>query len=307
MTDKIIEVTNLKKSYGDVQAVKDLSFYVEKGKMFAFLGPNGAGKSTTIDIITTFLKKDSGEVIIDGLKLGQSDNKIRECIGAVFQDNVLDEKLTVRENIIMRGSMYGLKGEQLKKAAEKAMTAAEVTEFKDRMYGKLSGGQRRRADIARALVNTPKILFLDEPTTGLDPQTRKVVWQTIQKLQSETGMTVFLTTHYMEEAAEADYVVVIDSGKIAAKGTPTQLKEQYAGDFLKLSPKKSEYKNIISILKDENFKYTETGGIIKVSIKNTLEALPVINKCHEKIESFEVLNGTMDDAFIAITGKEIRE
>lgn len=307
MTEKIIEVTNLKKSYGDVKAVKDLSFYVEKGNMFAFLGPNGAGKSTTIDIITTFLKKDGGEVIIDGLKLGHDDNKIRECIGAVFQDNVLDTKLTVRENIMMRGSMYGLKGEKLKNAVEKAMTAAEVTEFKDRMYGKLSGGQRRRADIARALVNTPKILFLDEPTTGLDPQTRKVVWKTIQKLQSETGMTVFLTTHYMEEAAEADYVVVIDSGEIAAKGTPTQLKEQYAGDFLKLNPKKSEYENIISILKNNNLKYTEAGGTIKISIKNTLASLPVIDKCREKIDSFEVLNGTMDDAFIAITGKEIRE
>lgn len=307
MTEKIIEVTNLKKSYGDIHAVKDLSFYVEKGNMFAFLGPNGAGKSTTIDIITTFLKQDSGEVVINGLKLGHDDNKIRECIGAVFQDNVLDAKLTVRENIMVRGSMYGLKDEKLKNAVEKAMTAAEVTEFKDRMYGKLSGGQRRRADIARALVNTPKILFLDEPTTGLDPQTRKVVWQTIQRLQSETGMTVFLTTHYMEEAAEADYVVVIDSGEIAAKGTPAQLKEQYAGDFLKLNPKKSEYKNIISMLKSDNLKYTETGGTININIKNTLAAFPVLDKCREKIDSFEVLNGTMDDAFIAITGKEIRE
>lgn len=307
MTKKIIEVTNLKKSYGDVQAVKSLSFYVEQGQLFAFLGPNGAGKSTTIDIITTFLKKDGGEVIIDGCRLGSDDGKIKERIGAVFQDNVLDARLTVRENIMIRGSLYGLKGEKLKQATEKAIKAAEVEEFQNRMYGKLSGGQRRRADIARALVNTPKILFLDEPTTGLDPQTRKTVWQTIQKLQTETGMTVFLTTHYMEEAAEADYVIVIDNGEIAAKGTPARLKENYAGDFLKLTPKKASYEALVSMLQKEHLKYVEVGGIIKINIKNTLEALPVIERYRDKIEGFEVLNGTMDDAFIAITGKEIRE
>lgn len=307
MIKKIIEVTDLKKSYGNIQAVKSLSFYVEQGQLFAFLGPNGAGKSTTIDIITTFLKKDGGEVIIDGCCLGNDDSKIKERIGAVFQDNVLDARLTVRENIIIRGSLYGLKGEKLKQATEKAIRAAEVEEFQNRMYGKLSGGQRRRADIARALVNTPKILFLDEPTTGLDPQTRKTVWQTIQKLQSETGMTVFLTTHYMEEAAEADYVVVIDGGEIAAKGTPAQLKENYAGDFLKLTPKKSSYNTLVSMLQKEHFKYTEVGGILKINIKNTLEALPILEQHRDKIDGFEVLNGTMDDAFIAITGKEIRE
>ncbi len=307
MSEKIIEIKNLKKSYGDVRAVKDLSFYVEKGKLFAFLGPNGAGKSTTIDIITTFLKNDSGEVIIDGYKLGQDDNEIRKIIGAVFQDNVLDARLTVRENIMTRGSLYGMKGEKLKTAVENAVKSAEAEDFQNRLYGKLSGGQRRRADIARALVNTPKILFLDEPTTGLDPQTRKVVWRTIQKLQSETGMTVFLTTHYMEEAAEADYVVVIDNGSIAAKGTPTQLKEEYAGDTLKLIPKNSEYENILQILKKDKLKYNEVGGAIKINIKNTLSSLEILDKYRNMIDSFEVLNGTMDDAFIAITGKEIRE
>lgn len=307
MAEKIIEVANLKKSYSDIHAVKNLSFYVEKGDLFAFLGPNGAGKSTTIDIITTFLQKDSGEVIIDGLKLGRDDNEIRKRIGAVFQDNVLDEKLTVRENIITRGSMYGLRGEALKLASEKAIAAAEVKDFCDRMYGKLSGGQRRRADIARALVNTPKILFLDEPTTGLDPQTRKSVWNTIKNLQRETGMTVFLTTHYMEEASEADYIVVINSGEIAARGTAVQLKEQYAGDFLKLSPKKSEYENVISLLKKDKLKYKEIGGVIKINIKDTFSSLPIIEKTREKIDSFEVLNGTMDDAFIEIIGKEIKE
>ena len=305
--NKIIEVTNLKKSYGKVQAVKDLSFYVETGKLFAFLGPNGAGKSTTIDIITTFLKKDEGNVTIDGLTLGKDDDKIRRLIGAVFQDNMLDELLTVKENIMMRGSLYGLKGQELKEAADRAIAAVEMEDFKDRKYGKLSGGQRRRADIARALVNTPKILFLDEPTTGLDPQTRKNVWETIRRLQEETGMTIFLTTHYMEEAAEADYVIIIDSGNIAAKGTPAQLKETYAGDFLKLIPKKNRFEKITKHLESKEIKYTVQTDTVRINIPDTLSALSLIDKFRDEIDGFEVLNGTMDDAFIAITGKEIRE
>lgn len=306
MSSKIIEVEGLKKSYGKVQAVKGLSFYVEPGKLFAFLGPNGAGKSTTIDIITTFLGKDEGTVTIDGHTLGKDDDDIRRIIGAVFQDNMLDEMLTVKENITMRGSLYGMKGDVLKKAVQKAIDAAEVGDFKDRKYGKLSGGQRRRADIARALVNTPKILFLDEPTTGLDPQTRKSVWETIRRLQTETGMTVFLTTHYMEEAAEADYVIVIDNGQISAKGTPSQLKEKYAGDSLKLVPKKESAEKIKSQLKAENVKFTENADMIRINIPHTLDALPLIDRFRNEIDSFEVVNGTMDDAFIAITGKEIR-
>ena len=307
MTKKIIEVTDLKKSYGKLEAVKGLSFYVEQGKLFAFLGPNGAGKSTTINMITTFLKSDSGTVMIDGLELGKDDDKIRRIIGAVFQDNMLDELLTVRENIMMRGSLYGLRGEKLKKAADKAIEAAEVGEFQNRRYGKLSGGQRRRADIARALVNTPKILFLDEPTTGLDPQTRKNVWETIRKLQQETGMTVFLTTHYMEEAAEADYVVVIDSGEISAKGSPAQLKEQYAGDFLRIVPKKEKLEGIAEKLEKDGYSVEKNADTLRIGIAKTMDALPLLDELRKDIVSFEVLSGTMDDAFIAITGKEIRE
>lgn len=307
MMKKIIEVNDLKKSYGKLEAVKGLSFYVEQGKLFAFLGPNGAGKSTTIDIITTFLKKDSGTVTIDGLELGKDDDKIRRIIGAVFQDNMLDELLTVRENIMMRGSLYGLRGEKLKKAAEKAIEAAEVGEFQNRRYGRLSGGQRRRADIARALVNTPKILFLDEPTTGLDPQTRKNVWETIRRLQKETGMTVFLTTHYMEEAAEADYVVVIDSGEISAKGSPAQLKEQYAGDFLRIVPEKDKLEGIADKLETDGYSVQRNADTLRIGIAKTMDALPLLDELRRDIISFEVLSGTMDDAFIAITGKEIRE
>ncbi len=303
--EKIIEVTGLKKSYRDVQAVRGIDFYVDAGTLFAFLGPNGAGKSTTIDVICTLLKPDAGEVTVNGHRLSKDDAKIRESIGVVFQDSILDGLLTVRENLITRAAFYGLRGDKLKQAVKKASQAAEAEAFLDRPYGKLSGGQRRRADIARALVNTPKILFLDEPTTGLDPQTRQSVWNTIRSLQKQEGVTVFLTTHYMEEAAGADYVAVIDKGLITAKGTPAELKDRYSTDQLKIKP--SDMAALQSYLESLNISYEAAGGMVSVPLKRTVDALPILKGCEEMISVFEVLSGSMDDAFIAITGKGIRE
>ncbi len=302
--EKMIEVHGLVKSYGNVKAVRGIDFYVEKGKLFAFLGPNGAGKSTTIEILSTALKADEGEVVINGHALGQEDSKIRSAIGVVFQGHLLDDLLTVRENLLTRGSFYGLAGSDLHEAVVQAAEATEALDFLDRPYGKLSGGQRRRADIARALVNRPQILFLDEPTTGLDAQTRRNVWGCIRKLQEETGMTVFLTTHYMEEAAKADYVIVIDHGEIAAKGTPAQLKARYATDQLRLHV--AHRKELTYVLEELSLSYEEQADIITIAIASTLDALPIIERCREHISGFEVLQGTMDDAFIGITGKEIR-
>lgn len=238
--ESIITVSHLAKSYGEVKAVKDISFCVAEGSLFAFLGPNGAGKSTTINSICTFLKPDSGDVRVNGYRLGEQDDEIRNSIGVVFQEGLLDGLLTVEENLFLRGSFYKMGRQELKEAVRRVVQITELEDFVKRPYARLSGGQRRRADIARALLNTPRILFLDEPTTGLDPQTRKNVWHTIKKLQREQGMTVFLTTHYMEEAEEADYVVVVDNGEIAAKGTPFELKEQYAKDRLLLKGKEPE-------------------------------------------------------------------
>ena len=302
---KIIEVNNLKKLYGQVEAVKGIDFYVEQGSLFAFLGPNGAGKSTTIDILCTLLQLDDGDVTINGFKLGKDDDKIRNQIGVVFQDSLLDNLLTVEENIMTRGSFYGIEKSKLKECTKKALEVAGATEFAKRPYGKLSGGQRRRADIARALVNSPKILFLDEPTTGLDPQTRKNVWRTIEKLQKEHGMTVFLTTHYMEEAANADYVVVIDNGMITAKGTPLELKEKFANDTLTIKP--NDEGLFCSLMTQAGIPFTLSGGISKFTLSHTVEALPILHVCKDSIGSFEVTRGTMDDVFINITGKEIRE
>ena len=303
--EKIIEVKNLCKNYGEVKAVKGIDFFVEKGKLFAFLGPNGAGKSTTIDVICTFLKATEGTVTVDGFTVGKDDVKIRKIIGAVFQDGLLDNILTVEENLYSRGSLYGLKGKSLADAVNNAANLVGVTELLKRPYGKLSGGQRRRCDIARALINTPKILFLDEPTTGLDPQTRKAVWEIIEKLKQNNGMTIFFTTHYMEEAAGADFVEIIDNGLIVAQGTPNQLKEKHSKDKLLLTPKNHDA--LVEKLKEAKLKYKTNVDVISVDISDTMDALPIIEKLKNDIDSFEVLKGTMDDVFINITGKEIRQ
>ncbi len=302
--EKIIEVNNLYKAYGSIKAVEGIDFYVEKGKMFAFLGPNGAGKSTTIDIICTFLKQDQGTVIIDDNQLGKDDVAIRNIVGVVFQDGLLDSLLTVKENLQARGGLYGLKGKALEDAIIDTANKTNITELLNRPYGKLSGGQRRRCDIARALLNTPKILFLDEPTTGLDPQTRKNLWEVITNIQKTYNTTIFLTTHYMEEAAEADYVIVIDHGKIVAKGTPIELKDKYSMDRLMIDT--DDPQSVYELLDKNKIKY-EKEEPIKIMLNSTLDALAIIDLCRDYIKGFEVIRGTMDDVFIAITGKDIRE
>lgn len=302
---QILTVEGLKKSYGNIQAVKGIDFQVEEGAFFAFLGPNGAGKSTTIDMLCTLLKPDGGQVEIDGKALGEDDEAIRSRIGVVFQDNLLDELLTVRENLLVRASLYGIAGAKRKAAVENAARTADVAEFLDRPYGKLSGGQKRRADIARALVHTPKILFLDEPTTGLDPQTRRNVWDTVHQLQSESGMTVFLTTHYMEEAEKADTITIIDNGLIAAKGTPEQLEKDYTADSLNLYPANAEA--LPALLIQDGISFTPEAGHLHITLKHTMDALPILEKYKSEIINFEVHNGTMDDVFVQITGEAIRE
>lgn len=297
----IITVENLKKSFGTLHAVKGIDFYVEQGKLFAFLGPNGAGKSTTIDILCTLLQPDGGRVVIDGHTLGREDNEIRGKIGVVFQDSVLDPLLTVRENLATRARLYGISKPAVKEAVRTAALTADVMEFIDRPYGKLSGGQRRRADIARALVNTPKVLFLDEPTTGLDPKTKESVWQTVFDLQKRTGMTVFLTTHYMEEAAAADYIILINHGKIAAKGTPYDLQERYSSDTLRLKP--ADRGAVLGMLERGGLPFREKNGFLIADLPGSMAALPLLNELKPYIDSFEVVHGSMDDVFLAITGE----
>ncbi len=302
--EKIIEVRGLTKTYGDITAVNHIDFYVEKGKLFAFLGPNGAGKSTTIDMICTLLKPDQGEIIVNGFQITKHEAKIRESIGVVFQESLLDPLLTVRENLLIRAKFYQIPKSELKTRVEQAALAADVMDFIDRPYGKLSGGQKRRADIARALVNTPKVLFLDEPTTGLDPQTRRSVWETITNLQKEQGLTVFLTTHYMEEAASADYIMIMDDGKIVAKGTPYELRNTYSSDLLKIEP--TDHAALDALFQANGICYKDEHPLMVMKIANTKEALSILKLAEPLIANFEVVHGTMDDVFITITGKEIR-
>ena len=297
--DNIIEIKNLKKSFGSVKAVNDLSFTVKEGELFAFLGINGAGKSTTINIMCAQLEKDGGSVTIDGKTLEDEPTEIKKKIGVVFQSSVLDKSLSVLDNLESRAALYGITGSAFKKRLAELSQMFELDEIIKRPVGKLSGGQRRRADIARALLHKPKILILDEPTTGLDPQTRKNLWSIISDLRKSENMTVFLTTHYMEEAADADYVVIIDSGKIAAEGTPLELKNKYTGDFITLyGADESE----IAALGVTSEKIRDA---YRLSVSSTAEATRLIIKNPQIFKDYEITKGKMDDVFLAVTGKRL--
>ena len=299
-SSNIIEISNLRKCFGDIVAVDNLSFKVRGGELFAFLGVNGAGKSTTINIMCGQLAKDSGDILINGKSIDKSISEIKSDLGVVFQGSVLDSALSVYDNLQSRAALYGITGENFKSRLNEL---SELLAFKDilkRPYGKLSGGQRRRIDIARALLHKPKILILDEPTTGLDPQTRNLLWSVIANLRASEGMTVFLTTHYMEEAADADYVVILDSGKIAAEGTPLELKNNYASDFITLY--NADEQSVISLGLD----YERIRDAYRISVPNTRKATKIIIKNPELFTDYEIVKGKMDDVFLTVTGKKLQ-
>lgn len=297
--EKIIEIKDLNKHFGDIKAVNNLSFCVNKGELFAFLGVNGAGKSTTINIMCGVLPKDSGKIVISGLNTEKHMREISKHLGVVFQYSVLDAKLSVLDNLLSRASLYGITG---KAALERIDQLAKLLSFENllkRPVGKLSGGQRRRIDIARALIHNPQILILDEPTTGLDPQTRKTMWNVIDGLRKEQNMTVFLTTHYMEESADADYVVILDSGNIVAEGTPIELKNKYTGDYISL------YGASEKQVKKLGHPYEPILGGFRIEVKNTAEAKQLIVENPDLFVDFEIAKGKMDDVFLAVTGKKL--
>lgn len=297
----IIEIDNLNKSFKDVKAVQNLSFKVKEGELFAFLGLNGAGKSTTISIICGQLKKDSGEVVIDGHNVDKNAEGVKSELGVVFQNSVLDKPLTVKENLKNRAALYGIVGNEFKTRLDNLSKLLSLDEILNRPVGKLSGGQRRRADIARALIHNPKILILDEPTTGLDPQTRHTLWEVISGLRKQTGMTVFLTTHYMEEAAEADYIVILDSGKISAEGTPLELKNKYSSDYITLYGATEEE------IATFGYDYEIIKDAVRISVPNPTAAKELIIKNPNIFKDFEITKGKMDDVFLAVTGKSLSE
>ena len=299
--NKIIEIRDLHKSFGDIKAVDGISFEVRRGELFAFLGVNGAGKSTTINMLCGQLKKDSGQILIDGEPIESSFAEVKGKIGVVFQHSVLDKALSVKDNLESRAALYGIYGNEFKKRLDELCELLELKELLRRPLGKLSGGQRRRIDVARALLHRPRILILDEPTTGLDPQTRKILWQVIENLRKSEDMTVFLTTHYMEEAADADYVVIIDSGRISASGTPLELKNAYTGDFITL------YGVDEDTVKPLGIEYEMQRDLCRLSVPNTRAATELIVAHPEIFSDYEITKGKMDDVFLAVTGKKLSD
>lgn len=300
--DSVIKVEGLKKYFGDVKAVDDISFQVEKGELFGFLGINGAGKSTTINMLCTLYQPTDGKIEICGFQAGKADEEIRKRIGVVYQNNCLDDKLTVKENLFVRGSLYEKNHKKLVANIEKVCSILDLEDVYNRRFSKLSGGQKRRCEIARALVNAPEIMFLDEPTTGLDPATRKNVWECLEKLRHEENMTIFLTTHYMEEAAKASHIAIIDAGHLKEYGTPFSLKEIYARDKLRLYPASQA---IEGRLKEMQTDYKKKEDYFVISVPESLAALPILSGVEGIIDGFEMVQGSMDDVFLNVTGKKL--
>ena len=303
--EPIIQVKGLKKYFGEVKAVKGIDFQVEKGELFGFLGVNGAGKSTTINMLCTVLRPTEGQARICGLELGKDDEEIRKRIGVVYQHNCLDDKLTVKENLFTHGALYEKNPKKLAEQVAHVCEVLELTEVYKRRYGKLSGGWKRRCEIARALVHAPQILFLDEPTTGLDPATRKIVWESIERLRKEEGMTIFLTTHYMEEAARASHIAILHGGELKEYGTPFVLKETYAKDKLKLIPMTGLEKKLTDYLEEKQLPYQKKEEYFQICVKDSLAAIPILEEAQSILEGFEMVQGSMDDVFLNITGKSL--
>ena len=297
--EPIIQVEHLCKSFGDIRAVQNVSFQVRRGELFAFLGVNGAGKSTTISILCGQLARDSGQVMIDGGDVDADGPRIKGELGVVFQHSVLDKALSVQDNLESRAALYGLTGAAFRHRLAELTELLELTDLLRRPVGKLSGGQRRRVDIARALLPRPAILILDEPTTGLDPQTRQLLWQVIHRLRREQQLTVFLTTHYMEEAADADYVVILDAGRVVAEGTPLSLKNAYTGDYITLYGVEEEQ------VQSFGLHYAVLRDGVRLYVPDTTAATRLIVAHPDLFTDYEITKGRMDDVFLAVTGKKL--
>lgn len=295
----IIEIKNLSKQFNKVLAVNHIDFTVKQGELFAFLGTNGAGKSTTISMICTLLPKSSGSIIVDGFDTDKDAAKVRSRLGVVFQNNVLDDLLTVADNLNIRARFQGLHGAELNKRMNELRDVFQLSDIWKRPFGKLSGGQKRKCEIARAILGSPEILILDEPTTGLDPQTRIAIWKLIRNMQTLQGMTVFLTTHYMEEAAAADNVVILEKGEVCAEGTPDSLKRQYGKDTLKL--KFDDLQGGFEKLKAKGYAPKQKADYLALSVENSHDALKIVNSLTDFLD-FELIKGSMDDVFLAVTG-----
>jgi ABC-2 type transport system ATP-binding protein len=304
VTVNSIEVRNFTKKYGDFIAVDDISFTVEEGTIFAFLGPNGAGKSTTITTLCTIQEKTAGELRINGNDVSSQKSLVRRDIGIVFQDSTLDGKLTVGENLKLHCDFYRVPKAEVNSRIEFVLELVDLADWRKAMVGGLSGGMKRRAEIARGLVHFPKVLFLDEPTTGLDPQTRANVWEYIHTLQKQKNITIFLTTHYMDEAEICGAVAIIDHGKIVAFDTPYNLKKDHTSTTMKIHCDNPSA--LAGYLDGHLVNYRLDNGQCTVFSTETSSMLDIVSTFKDSITDIEIAKGTLNDVFIKITGKEIR-
>ena len=305
MDNTIIKIRNLTKQYKGTskKAVDHISFDVKEGELFAFLGVNGAGKSTTINILCTLLRKTDGEVSVCGFDVEKNIDDVKKSIGIVFQNGVLDETLSVYDNLSIRGSLFGIPKDTVHKRITNLSNRLNMSDFLKRPYGKLSGGQKRKSDIARALISNPKILFLDEPTTGLDPQSRLDMWQVIKDIRDEYKTTIFLTTHYMEEVNDADRVAIIDGGKLLCIDTPQNLKSLYSQDTVRLIVKDENKDNVMSHISAENIDFTFSADTFTIHTKDGLDMLDMISRLKPLLSSIEIIKGDMDSVFLNVVGR----
>ena len=303
--DPIIQVKNFTKRYGDFVAVNDISFDVEEGSIFAFLGPNGAGKSTTINTLCTIFEKTSGSLLIDGKDVTGQKGEVRSTIGVVFQDSTLDAKMTIEENLKMHCVFYNIPKREVEERIQFVLKLVDLVAERKKLVAALSGGMKRRVEIARGLIHYPKVLFLDEPTTGLDPQTRAHIWEYIIKLQKERNITIFLTTHYMEEAEICSKVAIIDGGVIVAHDTPYALKKKFTRDKAYISTKNEAA--LDRLLAEYDLNYIKKDGYYRVEAENLAGLLEVLSVHKEYVTNIEIKKGTFNDVFLEITGKKIRE
>ena len=304
MISNIIEVKNFTKKYDSFVAVDNISFNVEKGTVFGFLGPNGAGKSTTINTLCTIVDKTEGSLKINGHDVTEQKSQVRNDIGIVFQESTLDGRLTVEENLKLHCDFYNVPKNEVRERIAFVLELVDLQEWRKAPVNSLSGGMKRRVEIARGLVHYPKVLFLDEPTTGLDPQTRVNTWDYINKLQKQKDITIFLTTHYMDEAEICSKVAIIDHGKIVAFDTPYNLKKQYTSTVMKIKTRENE--SLAQHLKDHSTKYKFEDDLFTVYSSELNESLEIISKFKAYISDVEINKGTLNDVFLVITGKEIR-
>lgn len=303
----IIQVEHLTKKFGDLTAVDDVSFEVAQGEVFGFLGPNGAGKSTTINILCTLTRPTSGRAVVCGLEVSRNQNQVRQCIGLVFQDPSLDDRMSAWENLEFHALVYGVPRRERRQRMEEVLHMVELWERRRGLVKHFSGGMRRRLEIARGLLHHPRILFLDEPTLGLDPQTRARIWEHLHYLRREQGVTLFFTTHYMDEAEHADRIGVIDRGRLVALDSPDAMKQALGGDIiiLKTADNAAAAREIDQLF---HLPVTQDGESLSLEVANGSEFIPILSRSLDTlIHSITLRRPTMDDVFLRLTGRELRD